>query len=82
MMMVSNFDMIPFKDTIYAKIQENEVTFEPINYNFSLYGVDSQIFIMNMVDVYLVVMTLIGFFVIYKVLKSLLVKYKHPRLKK
>eukprot|EP00347_Sterkiella_histriomuscorum_P011756 403371220 len=82
MLMVSHFDVIPFKDTIYQKIEDNDVTFIPINYNFSLYGYDSQLFIMNVADIYMVIMILIGYYAIYKAVQYMFKRSQTPRFKK
>ncbi|CDW84828.1 UNKNOWN [Stylonychia lemnae] len=85
MLMASHFDMIPFKDAIYQKIYEEEVTFIPINYNFSLYGYDSQLCLLNLADVYLVIIIFIAYYIVFRVLDYVLTKitrWKFPKVQK
>lgn len=76
MLHVSHFDVVPFGDWLYVVAQEQSggkdpETQRPFRFNFGLYGYETNIFMLNLAEFWLVTMILGGALVLFLLLKRL-----------
>lgn len=80
MLMISHFDIIPFRDAIYKSIYRHHETFIPVSGNFQIFGYDYSLAFLNLGNTYLVFIIMTGVWILYKALGLVLAKLKTTRL--
>ena len=65
LLMISHFDVLPFKALIDERVKEKVVT-ESYSDNFDLFGYESTLVLVNYGDIWLMLIIFISFYLIYK----------------
>lgn len=73
MLMVSHFDLIPFKDQIYELVQTDSVT-NSYGVNFENFGYESTLALVNYGDAFLIILIFLASYLAYLLLSVILKK--------